>query len=172
MDAPTGSNFRTPLVNAQQEIERAWRSAVEAVPKPEAAQLDNQVIQVSLDVDMTLEGGREGTRENTNAQPFRSLLPGTSCPAARCSIAPANDTPAARLSPRAGLRPSLPHAVGAIGMRGHHDMEAQRGASPGTDWGVPLAPAPRAHMLIRQQIAQLRVRACHQDLHVRGIGPE
>jgi hypothetical protein len=80
MDAPTGSNLRVPLVNAQQEIERAWRSAVDGVPKPDAAQLDNQVIQVSLDVDMTLEGGREGTRENTNAQPFRSLQPGDIMP--------------------------------------------------------------------------------------------
>jgi hypothetical protein len=80
MDAPTGSNLRVPLVNAQQEIEGAWRSAVAGVPKPDAAQLDNQVFQVSLDVDTTLEGGREGTRENTNAQPFRSLLPGDIIP--------------------------------------------------------------------------------------------
>jgi hypothetical protein len=80
MEAPTGSNLRTPMVNARQEIERAWRSAVDAAPKPDTAQLDNQVIQVSLDVDMTLEGGREGTRENTNAQPFHSLMPGDIVP--------------------------------------------------------------------------------------------
>ena len=77
-DAATGSNMRMPLVNAQWEIEKAWRNAVAAVPKPDAAQLDNQAVQLSLDVDMTLEVGSEASRNS--AQPFRSLAPGDVMP--------------------------------------------------------------------------------------------
>jgi hypothetical protein len=77
-DAATGSNMRMPLVNATLEIEKAWRNAVAAVPKPDAAQLENQPVKLTLDVDMTLEGGRAIT--SNNAKPFRSVLPGDVMP--------------------------------------------------------------------------------------------
>jgi hypothetical protein len=58
--AVTGSNLGRPAVDAQQEIEKAWRHALAAVPKPDSAQLDNQAVELTLDLDMTLESGREG----------------------------------------------------------------------------------------------------------------
>jgi hypothetical protein len=79
-EAPTGTNMRLPLIDAQGEIEKAWRNAVAAVPKPDAAQLDNQTVQLSLDVDMTIEAGKDVLRNG--AQPFRSLAPGDFMPRA------------------------------------------------------------------------------------------
>lgn len=72
-DAPTGSNMRTPLVDAHQVIQKAWRDALAAVPKPDAAQLGSQDIELSLDVDMTLEAGRNAAQDT---QGFRGLLNG------------------------------------------------------------------------------------------------
>jgi hypothetical protein len=72
-DAPTGSNLRLPLINAQVEIEKAWRNALTMVPKPDPAQLDNQAIELSLDVAMTIEVGREVSFRT--AQAFRPLAP-------------------------------------------------------------------------------------------------
>jgi hypothetical protein len=77
-EAATGSNLRVPLVNAPVEIEKAWRDAIAAVPKPDATQLENQAVQLPLDVDTTLEGGRAVL--NTGAQPFRTVLPGDVMP--------------------------------------------------------------------------------------------
>lgn len=77
-EAVTGSNMRIPLVNVPQEVAKAWRNAVAAVPKPDAAQLENQAVQLALDVDTTLEGGRAVL--NTGAQPLRSMLPGDLMP--------------------------------------------------------------------------------------------
>jgi hypothetical protein len=45
------------------------------VPKPNAAQLDSQAIELPLDVDMTLEVGRD-SRPKNGGQPFGSLLQG------------------------------------------------------------------------------------------------
>jgi hypothetical protein len=55
----TGSNLRWPLIDAPQEIDKAWRSALAAAPKPETDHLDDQVILLPLDVDMTLEIGSD-----------------------------------------------------------------------------------------------------------------
>jgi hypothetical protein len=66
-DAPLGTNMRRPIVDAPVEIERAWREALAAVPKPDAARLDNQAVQLSLDVDTTLE-------DNKRAAPNQSQL--------------------------------------------------------------------------------------------------
>jgi hypothetical protein len=55
----TGSNLRRPLIDAPREIDKAWRSALAAAPKPESGHLDDQVILLPLDVDMTLEVGSE-----------------------------------------------------------------------------------------------------------------
>ena len=55
----TGSNLRSPLIDAPQEINRAWRSALAAAPKPDPAHLADATIVLPIDVDMTLETGRE-----------------------------------------------------------------------------------------------------------------
>jgi TPR repeat protein len=73
-DAPLGSSLRRPVMDAQQEVEKAWRDALAAVPKPDATQLDGQVVQLALDVDTTLEDGRDVSRPNR--QEFRPILPG------------------------------------------------------------------------------------------------
>jgi hypothetical protein len=57
-EAPTGTWVRAPLVNVRQAIEKAWRDAVAAVPKPDAASLGAEVVSLPLDFDMTLELGR------------------------------------------------------------------------------------------------------------------
>jgi TPR repeat protein len=61
----TGSNIRRPLVDAQEEIDKAWRDALAQVPKPDAAQLGSQTIEMPLDVDMTLEVGRAPAEDLT-----------------------------------------------------------------------------------------------------------
>jgi len=61
-DPATGSQITRPLVDAQKVIEKAWRDALAAVPKPDATRLDNRSVEFSLDVDMTLEAGRDAAR--------------------------------------------------------------------------------------------------------------
>ena len=73
-DPSTGSNLRKPVVDAQQEIEKAWRNAVAAVPKPDAKLLDNQVVELSLDVEMVLENSRGSSPRDP--QSFQHLSPG------------------------------------------------------------------------------------------------
>jgi hypothetical protein len=62
-DAPTGTNFRPPMIDAPHEINKSWSDAVAAAPKPDGAQLDNRSIELTLDVDMTLEAGRNPARD-------------------------------------------------------------------------------------------------------------
>ncbi|HWZ62618.1 MAG TPA: hypothetical protein VNX02_06325 [Steroidobacteraceae bacterium] len=56
-DATTGTFIHHPLFDAQATIDKAWREAMGAVPKPDAARLENQSVEVTLDLDMTIEGG-------------------------------------------------------------------------------------------------------------------
>jgi hypothetical protein len=65
-EAHTGSNVRNPLIDARQEIEKAWRSALALVPKPDASRLDVQSIELPLDVDMTLEVGHDSNRRGND----------------------------------------------------------------------------------------------------------
>ena len=58
-EAGTGSNLRSALIDARQEINKAWRDALATAPKPDSAHLDDQAIELAIDVDMTLEVGRE-----------------------------------------------------------------------------------------------------------------
>jgi hypothetical protein len=59
-EAATGTHIRKPRVNAERAIEEAWQSALETVPKPDAARLDRQSAQLSLDVDTALGQRRVG----------------------------------------------------------------------------------------------------------------
>ena len=76
----TGSSLRLPLIDAQKEIETAWRNAIVAVPKPDASHLDNGTVELALDVDMTLEGGHEPS-QRTSIQNFGGLTNGDIRPA-------------------------------------------------------------------------------------------
>jgi hypothetical protein len=58
-DVSTGSNLRPPLIDAPKEINKAWHDAVAAVPKPDPTHLDDETVVLPIDVDMTLEVGRE-----------------------------------------------------------------------------------------------------------------
>jgi hypothetical protein len=74
-DTQTGSYVSHPLINAPQEIDKAWRGAVAAAPKPETARLDNQPLELSLDVDTTLALQRQDGQAR-NKQPFQALFEG------------------------------------------------------------------------------------------------
>jgi len=71
----TGSNLRSPLIDAPQEINKAWREAVTAAPKPDPAHLDDETILLPIDVDMTLELGRE-VLNRLDSRNFGTLMRG------------------------------------------------------------------------------------------------
>ncbi len=71
----TGSNLRSPLIDAPLEINKMWRDAVDAAPKPDPAHLDQQWIVLPIDVDATLEVGREALMRN-DKHVFGTLMPG------------------------------------------------------------------------------------------------
>ena len=74
-EAQTGSNLRTPLIDAQKEIDSAWQKAIAAVPKPDPSHLDDQPVDLTLDVDMALEAGQPPA-QRTGDRHFGVLLGG------------------------------------------------------------------------------------------------
>jgi hypothetical protein len=62
-DAPTGSLVGAPLVDPRRAIEKAWREAVASVPKPDPAEFGSEVIELPLDLDLTLEASRGQDRD-------------------------------------------------------------------------------------------------------------
>jgi hypothetical protein len=70
-EAALGSYVKQPLIDANREIESTWREALQTVPAPTAAGTENHATALSIDVDMTLEQGRESQPQN---RPH--LLPG------------------------------------------------------------------------------------------------
>jgi hypothetical protein len=58
-DPATGSNMRKPMIDARTQIDQAWKNALAVVPKPDQARLDNKTIELALDVDMTIERGKD-----------------------------------------------------------------------------------------------------------------
>jgi len=56
-EAETGSLLGKRKVDAGRMIEGAWRKALTAVPKPDAARLQDQPVELSLDAEMALENG-------------------------------------------------------------------------------------------------------------------
>jgi hypothetical protein len=65
-ESHTGSNLRTPIIDASAEIQKAWNNALAQVPKPDASLLGDSTIELPLDVDMTLEGGSGSAQRNSN----------------------------------------------------------------------------------------------------------
>ncbi len=61
-ESHTGSNLRTPLIDATAEVNKAWSNAVSQVPKPDTSQLGSDTIELPLDVDMALELGRDASQ--------------------------------------------------------------------------------------------------------------
>jgi hypothetical protein len=74
-EARTGSFVPQPLISAPQEIDKAWRGASAAAPTPDTARLDNQPLELTLDVDMTLASQRQDGQAR-NQQPFQVLFKG------------------------------------------------------------------------------------------------
>lgn len=69
-DTTTGTFVQRPLIDAQSAIDKAWRDAVSAVPKPNTALLENQGTELNLDLEMTIQGGR-----NAHLLPNSVLMP-------------------------------------------------------------------------------------------------
>jgi hypothetical protein len=59
LEPTTGLYARRPMIDAHREIERAWQEAIKMVPAPEAAHAEAHAANLSIDVDMTLEHGRD-----------------------------------------------------------------------------------------------------------------
>jgi hypothetical protein len=74
-ESKTGSWLSHPLINGQQEIDKAWRGALAAAPAPDSARLDEQAVELSLDLDLTLELRRR-TEQTGDHQQFQPLLQG------------------------------------------------------------------------------------------------
>ena len=58
----TGSNLSKAKIDARTEIDKAWKNALAVVPKPDQAKLDNKTIELALDVEMTIESGKDPKR--------------------------------------------------------------------------------------------------------------
>jgi hypothetical protein len=74
-DTMTGTFVERPVLDAPATIDKAWRWAMDAAPKPDTARLENAAVELNLDLDMTLEGGAGNGRtagEPTNG----ALMPG------------------------------------------------------------------------------------------------
>jgi hypothetical protein len=63
-DTATGTRIPHPMIDAQHEIVKAWRDALSQVPRPDAARLDSQVVEIPIDVDMTLERERKAAADH------------------------------------------------------------------------------------------------------------
>lgn len=72
-DTTTGTFVQRPLIDAESAIDKAWRDALSAVPKPDAALLENQGTELTLDLDMSIEAGGGGGR--AHLQPNSQLMP-------------------------------------------------------------------------------------------------
>jgi len=64
-DAEIGSNLRRPVMDARVEIEKYWQQALAQVPKPDPSRLDHKSIDLPLDVEMTIENGRDARATST-----------------------------------------------------------------------------------------------------------
>jgi hypothetical protein len=59
------------VIDANEEIDKAWRAALQMVPMPAAARTETHTAAPAIDVDMTLEQGRERL-----PQALQRLMPG------------------------------------------------------------------------------------------------
>ena len=85
-DAQTGSNFAPHRVNAQRSIEGAWHKALDAVPKADVSRLDGRAVELSLDVDITVESGGEVAQRNDADHLYLLPFPAKSTPIVPSSL--------------------------------------------------------------------------------------
>jgi TPR repeat protein len=78
-DPETGSNARRPMVDARTEIDKAWKNALGLVPRPDVSKLDSKTIDLALDVEMTIENGKDAKRSGSQG----AVLQGEFIPAWR-----------------------------------------------------------------------------------------
>jgi hypothetical protein len=78
-DPETGSNTRRPMVDARTEIDKAWKNALGVVPRPDVSKLDSKTIDLPLDVEMTIETGKDARRAGSQS----AVLQGEMIPAWR-----------------------------------------------------------------------------------------
>jgi hypothetical protein len=74
-EAQTGSSVGRPLIDGAAAIEKAWKEALAQVPKPDQTKLDGNAIDLLLDVEMTIESGKNARRGDQGA-----LLPSDTVP--------------------------------------------------------------------------------------------
>ncbi len=67
-----GSRIGVPLVNIQQVVEKTWQKAQEKATKPDATRVENQLVEVVLDLDLTLEQS-SNARQRKVADDIRPL---------------------------------------------------------------------------------------------------
>lgn len=60
------SRIALPLVNIKKEVEKAWRTAVDKAAKPDATRLENQLVEVILDLDLTMEQSSNAARRQAS----------------------------------------------------------------------------------------------------------
>ncbi len=66
------SRIGQPLVNIQQVVDKAWQKAQATASKPDTAHLEDQLVEVVLDLDMTLEQS-SNARQRKAAEDIRPL---------------------------------------------------------------------------------------------------
>ena len=81
-DTTTGTFVQRPLIDAESAINKAWREAMGAVPKPDAALLEKEGTELNLDLETTMQGGR-----SAHLLPNSTLMP-TDIPAMRAPASP------------------------------------------------------------------------------------
>lgn len=68
MSEPTvASRIGLPLVNIQLVVEKAWHKALVKASKPDTARLEDQLVEVILDLDMTLEQSTNSVQRQKSA---------------------------------------------------------------------------------------------------------
>lgn len=82
-DTTTGTFVQRPLIDAESAIDKAWRDALSDVPRPDAALLENEGTELSLDLDMSIEAGGGGGRAHLlpNSQLMPNDIPVQTSPA-------------------------------------------------------------------------------------------
>ena len=63
-ESRTGSKFGVPIVNSREVVEKAWHDALAAVPRPDTSSLSAGAIQLAIDIDMSIEVGRDAPKED------------------------------------------------------------------------------------------------------------
>ena len=58
-DPEVGSYIQHPLIDARDEINKAWQKAMTTVPKPDARRLESKAVDLPLDLEMSIEQGRD-----------------------------------------------------------------------------------------------------------------